>query len=83
MLHSVLLFAVMPAGDPLDHIPGLPCCSRGPDPPSPISLSTGAWYADQCQLSLMGVEAVVMTSPLFAPIHAIPQVLDGRVTEQS
>ena len=85
LFHSMLLFAVMTAGDPLDHIPELPCFSggRGQIPSSPVSLSTGARYADQCQLSLMEVEVVVMTSPCSPPIPAIPLVLDGRERERS
>lgn len=35
-----------------------------PPPPTPVSLSTEAWYADQCQLSLMEEEAVLMTPPV-------------------
>lgn len=65
-LHCVLLFAVMPARDLLH-----PRATRlfwglilyTP----PFSLSTEAWYADQCQLYLMEVEIVVMTSPCPSP----------------
>lgn len=85
LFHSTLLFAVMTAGDPLDHIPELPCFfwGAGADPLfSRLSVNRGlvCWSVSAI---LMEVEVVVMTSPCSPPIPAIPLVLDGRERERS
>lgn len=71
----MLLFAVMAAGDPSEHVSELLCCPVWPDSPAPISVSVGAWYADQSQLSLMEVEVVVMTSACLLQPLLFQQIL--------